>query len=186
MSKPTRELTQLLQAANEGDGRASDAILPVVYDELRKLARAKMMREKPGQTLQPTALVNEAYLRLIGNEDVQWENRAHFFGAAAEAMRRILIDRARRYAAIKHGGDVRRTEFAEEGVGSDDKVLGLLEWDQALDKLEEKDPQMAQVIKLRYFAGLSVSEASKAMDTSPRTINRLTTAAQAWLKVNSR
>ena len=178
-----KDLTRLLQEAG-GEADAYHKILPVVYDELKRLARAKMARERPGITLQATALVNEAYLRLIGGQELGWQNRAHFYGAAAEAMRRILIDRARRYASMKHGGDLRRTEYAEADVSDQDELLGLLEWNEALDKLEEKDAAMAQVVKLRYFAGLTVGETAEAMDVSPRSVNRLWTAAQAWLKVS--
>lgn len=178
-----KELTRLLEVAGN-DVAAYNQILPLVYDELKKLARSKMARERPGITLQATALVNEAYLRLVGGEDVDWKNRAHFFGAAAEAMRRILIDRARKYASMKHGGEFRRTEYAEDNVSGGDELLSLLEWDEALDRLEEKDPLMARVVKLRYFAGLTVGETAQAMDVSPRTVNRLWTSAQAWLKIN--
>jgi RNA polymerase sigma factor (TIGR02999 family) len=177
------EFTRLLESA-QNDSDVYGKILPLVYDELKKLARARMARERPGLTLQATALVNEAYLRLVGSESVEWQNKAHFFGAAAEAMRRILIDRARRYAAMKHGGEFRRTEYAEEDVSDQSELLSLLEWDEALDKLEEKDPEMAQVVKLRYFAGLTVGETAQAMDVSPRSVNRLWTSAQAWLKMN--
>lgn len=178
-----KDLTRLLQAAG-GEPDAYHKILPVVYDELKKIARAKMARERPGITLQATALVNEAYLRLIGGQELGWQNRAHFYGAAAEAMRRILIDRARRYASMKHGGELRRTEYAEADVSDREELLGLLEWNEALDKLEQKDAAMAQVVKLRYFAGLTVGETAEAMDVSPRSVNRLWTAAQAWLKVS--
>ena len=180
MSDP--RITQLLEAAGRGEGGASDELLPLVYDELRKLARARMSRERAGQTLQPTALVHEAYLRLIG-EDVKWDNRRHFFAAAAESMRRILIDRARRYAAVKHGGEFRRTDFDGLQVPSGEDVEKLIAWDELLDKLAERDATMADVVKLRYFAGFSVAETAQALEVSPRTVNRHWTAAQAWLRV---
>ena len=183
MTDQQENLTQLLAAAGK-DAGAYNKILPLVYDELKKLARSRMARERPGITLQATALVNEAYLRLVGGQDVAWQNRAHFYGAAAEAMRRILIDRARKYASMKHGGEFRRTEYAEGDVSDKDELIELLEWNDALDKLEEKDAGMAQVVKLRYFAGLTVGETAQAMDVSPRTVNRLWTSAQAWLKVS--
>lgn len=183
MTDQQENLTQLLAAAGK-DAAAYNKILPLVYDELKKLARSRMARERPGITLQATALVNEAYLRLVGGQDVEWQNRAHFYGAAAEAMRRILIDRARKYASMKHGGEFRRTEYAEGDVSDKDELIELLEWNEALDKLEEKDAAMAQVVKLRYFAGLTVGETAQAMDVSPRSVNRLWTSAQAWLKVS--
>ena len=161
-----KDLTRLLEVAGN-DANAYNQIMPLVYEELKKLARSKMARERPGLTLQATALVNEAYLRLVGSQDVSWQNRAHFFGAAAEAMRRILIDRARKYASMKHGGEFRRTEYAEENINGNDELLSLLEWDEALDRLELKDAVMANVVKLRYFAGLTVGETAKALDISP-------------------
>jgi len=175
-------ITRLVEAAGRGEAGASDKLLPLVYEELRKLARARMRRERPGQTLQPTALVHEAYLRLIG-DDVHWENRRHFFAAAAEAMRRILIDRARHYAAVKHGAEFRRTEFDGLQVPGTDDVEELIAWDQLLDKLSERDPTMADVVKLRFFGGFSVPEAAEALEISPRTVNRHWTAAQAWLRL---
>ncbi len=175
-------ITQLAAAAGRGEAGASDRLLPLVYEELRKLAHARMRREQPGKTLQPTALVHEAYLRVIG-DDVQWDNRRHFFAAAAESMRRILIDRARRYAAVKHGGKLKRTEFDDVQVAGSDDVQRLIEWDELLDKLAERDANMADVVKLRYFAGFSIPETADALDISPRTVNRHWTAAQAWLRL---
>ena len=177
----TNDVTRLIEAAARGEQGASDELLPLVYDELRKLARARMRRERPGQTLQPTALVHEAYLRLIGG-DPTWENRRHFFAAAAESMRRIMIDRARRYAAAKHGGQLRRTEFDDLDVPGGDDIERLVAWDELLDNLAERDSTMADVVKLRFFAGMSVPETAEALDVSPRTVNRHWTAAQAWLK----
>lgn len=176
------EITRLVVAAGRGDAGASGKLLPLVYEELRQLAHARMRYERPGQTLQATALVHEAYLRIVG-DDVQWENRGHFFAAAAEAMRRILIDRARRYATAKHGAEMRRTEFDGLQVASDDDVDRLLEWDELLDKLHKLDSAMATVVKLRYFAGFSTKETAQALDVSRRTVNRHWTAAQAWLRM---
>lgn len=175
-------ITVLAAAAGRGEAGASDELLPLVYEELRKLAHARMRHERAGQTLQPTALVHEAYLRIVGDE-VHWENRGHFFAAAAESMRRILIDRARSYAAAKHGGELRRTEFDGLQIADSNAVERMLEWDDVLDKLHERDARMADVVKLRYFASFSVAETAAALDISPRTVNRHWTAAQAWLQL---
>jgi len=175
-----RQITLLLQQAELGS-KLADELLPLIYDELRKLARSRMARERPGQTLQATALVHEAYLRLLG-DDVSWDSRGHFFAAAAEAMRRILVEQARRKARIRHGGELQRVtdapeEFAIEAEGSAD----MLDLDEALSRLEDLDATMANVVKLRYFAGLNVDEAARALVISPRAVNRHWTAARAWL-----
>ncbi|HZD53551.1 MAG TPA: ECF-type sigma factor [Woeseiaceae bacterium] len=175
-------VTRLVEAAARGEPGASDELLPLVYDELRKLAHARMRRERPGHTLQPTGLVHEAYLRLVGS-DTNWENRRHFFAAAAETMRRILIERARRYAAIKHGGELRRTELDDLQVPGDEDVERLVAWDQLLDRLQAKDAVMADVVKLRTFVGFTIDEIAQALEISPRTVNRHWSAAQAWLRV---
>ena len=176
------QITRLAAAASRGEAGASDELLPLVYEELRKLARSRMRQERPGQTLQPTALVHEAYLRIVG-DDARWESRGHFFAAAAESMRRILIDRARRYAASKHGGELRRTEFDGLQIAGDDAIERMLQWDDLLDTLHDQDPCMADVVKLRYFAGFSVAETAEALDVSTRTVNRHWIAAQAWLRL---
>jgi len=176
-----RSVTELLQQVRAGERRATEELLPLVYEELRKLARARLAREAPGQTLQPTALVHEAYLRLVGADHPSWENRAHFFGAAAEAMRRILIERARRYAAERHGGGHVRLTLGEDLASTAQQAEELLALDQALARLETHDMQMANVVKLRYFAGLEIEEAAQALGTSPRSVNRLWTAARTWL-----
>lgn len=175
-------VTQLIEAAARGEAGASDELLPLVYEELRRLAHARMNRERPGQTLQATALVHEAYLRLVGS-DTEWQNRRHFFAAAAETMRRILIERARRYAAVKHGGDLQRTDFDGLEVPNDVDVERLVAWDQLLDQLAEKDAVMADVVKLRSFAGFTVDETAQALELSSRSVNRQWSAAQAWLRV---
>ena len=168
--------------AAQGDvGGASEDLLPQVYEELRKLAHARMARLKPGQTLQPTALVHEAYLRLVKGGDPDWDNRGHFFAAAAEAMRRIVIDRARRAASLKRGGDRVQITLSAVPGGGVPKAEDLLAVDDALGRLEEQDPRMAEVVKLRYFAGLTQDETAAVMDVSRRTVNRLSTAARAWL-----
>ncbi len=176
------EVTRLLAEIQGGRREATDRLLSIVYSELQRLAGGQMARERSGQTLQPTALVHEAYLRLVDNDRLPWANRAHFFGAAAEAMRRILIERARRAARLKHGGDQYRVTLdadAPDLAASPERFLAL---DRALDRLEARDSEMAQVVKLRYFAGLTVPEAASALGTSPRSVNRSWTAARAWLK----
>lgn len=176
-------VTRLLVQLEHGDRQAANDLLPLVYEELRKLAASRMARERPGQTLQATALVHEAYLRLVGDEDPRWENRAHFFGAAAEAMRRILIERARRRGRIRHGGDQVKVTLAESvaDLGSNTAIDVILV-DQALTKLEALDVEMARVVKLRYFAGLEIDEVAAVTGSSPRSVNRLWTAARAWLQ----
>ncbi len=186
--EPTRdpttssEVTRLLAAIQGGRREATDQLLPLVYRELRQMANRQMGREAPGQTLQPTALVNEAYMRLIDDRYLPWQNRAHFFTAAAEAMRRILIDRARRAARVKHGGDRMRVTLGHQTPGEQPSPEELLTLDQAIDKLDKLDPSMCEVVKLRYFAGLTVPETASCLDVSPRTVNRLWTGARAWLQ----
>jgi len=178
----TDRVTAVLEAIGRGETRATEELLPLVYDELRKLARARMARESP-QTLQPTALVHEAYLRLIGGREPRWESRGHFFAAAAEAMRRILIERARRVARHRHGGDYRFVELDAETPGLElPRPEELLSLDLALASLEAKDPAMAQVVKLRFFAGLTEPEIAAATGTSERTVRRQWVSARAWLR----
>lgn len=182
MSDPTPErMTALLAEAGRGDPAAAEDLLPLVYDELRKLARARMARERPGQTLQPTALVHEAYLRLVGDTAQPWASRAQFFAAAAEAMRRILIDRARRVHRDKRGGGRRRVTLEEGLLLAEPVPEAVLALDQVLARLEARDRRMAAVVKLRCFAGLTVEETALAMDSSERTVKRLWTAGRAWL-----
>jgi RNA polymerase sigma factor (TIGR02999 family) len=177
------EVTQLLEAIGKGDQRASAELLPLVYDELRKLAAAKLTQEKPGQTLQATALVHEAYLRLIGpaGDERPWNNRGHFFAAAAEAMRRILVERARRRATVKRGGQRQRVELEEHLAIEVERSNDLLALDEALDELERHDPQAAQLVKLRYFAGLTHQLAADALKITRRAADRLWAVAKAWL-----
>ena len=179
---PTAEVTRLLAEIQGGRREATDRLLPILYAELRRMARAQMARERPGQTLEPTALVHEAYLRLVGNEHLPWQNRAHFFAASAEAMRRILIERARRIARLKHGGGQMRVTLDAEAPDLARSPERFLELDRALSRLEGQDAQMAQVVKLRYFAGLTIPETASALELSPRSVNRAWTAARAWLK----
>lgn len=171
----------MLEAAQNGDPKAADALLPLVYGELRKLAAARMANEAAGNTLQPTDLVHEAWLRLTGGENPQFEGRAHFFAAAAEAMRRILIDRARRKGAVRHGGDRQRIDFAEIEIaspGSDDLLLAV---DEAIDKLAAQHPRQAELVKLRYFIGMTVQEAAEVMGISADTAKDYSAHARAWL-----
>jgi len=164
-----------------GDAKAADELLPLVYAELRKLAAAKMANESPNQTLQPTALVHEAWLRLTGNENVQWNGRAHFFGAAAEAMRRILIDNARRKRALRHGGGQQRLDVDEIEIAAPEKEDELLAMNEALEKFAAVDRQKAELVKLRYFTGLTIEEAAGILCISVPTAKRWWTFARAWL-----
>ena len=177
------EVTRLLDAAATGDRRAAAELLPLVYDELRKLAAVRMAAEAPDQTLQPTALVHEAYLRLVGPADeLRWDSRGHFFAAAAEAMRRILVDTARRKRTAKHGGDRQRVELPDvpaEPEVADEQLLAL---DAALTRLAAEDPVAARVVELRHFAGLSIEDAADTLGLSRATAYRQWTYARAWLK----
>lgn len=177
------DVTQILSRIEEGDGRAADELLPLVYEELRRLAAQKMLREAPGQTLQATALVHEAYLRLVDAEKAQkWDSRGHFFAAAAEAMRRILVERARRKKAEKRGGQWRRVELTDAAV-IPPATEDLLALDEALEKLEKLHPTKAAVVKLRYFAGLTVPQAAKSLGISASTADNYWAYARAWLRV---
>ncbi len=177
------DVTLFLDAAAVGDRQAAADLLPLVYDELRKLAAARMAAESPDHTLQPTALVHEAYLRLIGPEDqIRWESRGHFFAAAAEAMRRILVDAARRKGTEKHGGRRQRVDLPDvpaEPEIADEKLLAL---DAALTRLAAEDPVAARVVELRHFAGLSIEDAAAALGLSRATAYRHWTYARAWLR----
>jgi RNA polymerase sigma factor (TIGR02999 family) len=177
------QVTKILNQIEGGDASAASELLPLVYAELRRLAGYKMKSEAAGQTLQPTALVHEAFVRLVGTEDVpQWNNRGHFFAAAAEAMRRILIENARRRQSLKRGGDREQFEVAEDdAIIESGNVDELLDLDAALTKLAECEPEMAKLVELRYFAGLSVEESAKALGVSPRTVKRNWAFARAWL-----
>jgi RNA polymerase sigma factor (TIGR02999 family) len=176
------EVTRILSAAEQGDPRAAEQLLPLVYDELRKLAAARLADEKPGQTLQPTALVHEAYLHLVGGPAQQdWNGRGHFFAAAAEAMRRILVDNARRKRAGVHGGGRERIDLDRAEVITDLPPDRLLNLDEALDQLGRHDPVAGQLVQLKYFAGLSVEQAADALGLSRATAYRHWTFARAWL-----
>ncbi|MBK7406172.1 MAG: sigma-70 family RNA polymerase sigma factor [Phycisphaerales bacterium] len=176
-----QEVTLLLNAARAGDPQASAELLPLVYEELRKLARARLGAEAPGQTLQPTALVHEAYIRLVGDADLQWNSRGHFFGAAALAMRRILVERARHRKRMKHGGGRRRVELRDDAMLSEPPPEDLLALDEALDKLASLDERKCRVVMLRYFAGLSIEETAAALEVSPATVKSDWAFSRAWL-----
>jgi len=175
-------ITQILDAIQQGDSKAADELLPLVYSELRKLAAHRMSNEAPGHTLQPTALVHEAWMRLVGGDGkAQFQNRGHFFGAAAEAMRRILIDNARRKRAQRHGGGQQKLDIQEVEIAAaatDDELLAL---NDALDKLARQDKQKAELVKLRYFAGMDFEEAAEVLGISVPTANRWWAFARAWL-----
>ena len=167
----------------QGDPQAAEALLPLVYDELRRLAAWRLAQERPGQTLQATALVHEAYLRLVGQADSRWDGRRHFFAAATEAMRRILIDNARRKQAVRHGGGLHRTTFESEhlAIAADVPEDELLAVDEALDALAAHDARKAELVKLRYFVGFTLEETAAALDLSVRTAKRDWAYARAWL-----
>jgi RNA polymerase sigma factor (TIGR02999 family) len=176
------EVTRILEAIDQGEPGAADRLLPLVYDELRKLAAARLAREKPGQTLQATALVHEAYLRLVGSDDAKpWNSRGHFFGAAAEAMRRILVENARRKARIRHAGGLNRIDLDRIDLAADEASDELLALNDALDRLAEEEPTVAEVVKVRHFAGLTIEQAAAALGISVRTANRHWAYARAWL-----
>ena len=178
------ELSQIINAIEAGDRKAAGQLLPLVYDELRRLASQKMSNEKSSHTLQPTALVHEAFLRLVGNEDRQrWDGRGHFFAAAAESMRRILIENARRRNAIKRGGSLARQELhPDDAILDPEDAETLLSLDEALHRLAETDPQLAKMVELRYFTGLTIEETAKVLGVSPRTTKRNWAYARAWLR----
>jgi RNA polymerase sigma factor (TIGR02999 family) len=179
------EVTQILNAIEQGDPHAAEQLLPLVYNELRKLAAQKLAQEKPGQTLQATALVHEAYIRLVDAKDAQrWDSRCHFLGAAAEAMRRILIDHARRKQGAKAGGTHKRVpldEAVQLEAPAGEPLVDLLALDDALAQLEAEDPVKARLVKLRYFTGASLDEAAQVLDISPATAKRYWVYARSWL-----
>jgi RNA polymerase sigma factor (TIGR02999 family) len=176
------DVTQILAKIEQGDRSAAQQLLPLVYDELRKLAVQRMAHENPGQTLQATALVHEAYLRLVNVEQAQrWDSRGHFFAAAAEAMRRILVENARRKKRVKRGGDLVRQELDDVPIAAPAIHEDLVALDAALDKLKTADPQAVELVNLRYFVGLSLPEAAEILGVSPRTADRIWAYARAWL-----
>jgi RNA polymerase sigma factor (TIGR02999 family) len=184
MTTPPQEVTQILDAIAGGDRHAAEQLLPLVYGELRKLAKAQMDQEAAAHTLQPTALVHEAYLRLVGDgsgAELKWDSRGHFFAAAARAMRHILVERARRRGRIKHGGDRGRQALDDELASFEPKDLDMVALDDALTRLEAHNDQVCQVVMLRYFAGLGVEETAKALGIGTTTVKAQWNYARAWL-----
>ena len=175
------DVTRILTAVEAGDPRAAAELLPLVYDELRRLAAARMKAEAPGHTLQPTALVHEAYLRLVGGGERNWDSRGHFFAAAAEAMRRIVVEAARRKQRVKHGGEHQRVGVELADLPTSLPPEDLLALDEALGQLEQIDPVKARLVTLRYFAGLTIEQAADALNISRVTAHRYWTFARAWL-----
>ena len=175
------EATLLLTAVEQGDPKAAEKLLELLYEELRRLAASKMAREAPGQTLQPTALVHEAWLRLVGSQNPKFENRAHFFSAAAEAMRRILIDRARRKLRIRHGGSLERVDLEGQDLAAPADDEQLLAVHEALDNLAKDHPVQAEVVKLRYFVGMTNEETAEVMGVSVATVKNYWTFARTWI-----
>ncbi len=185
MSQIPIDVTHILKAAASGDRAATEQLLPLVYDELRRLAARKMTAEKPGQTLNATGLVHEAYLRLVGagaDEKQQWDGRGHFFAAAAEAMRRILVENARLKSRVKHGGELNRVPLDEEEAVSPPTSETLIALDEALTRFAVEEPEAAKIVELRYFAGLSIDDAADALGVSRATANRHWAYAKAWLR----
>jgi len=180
------EVTQILDSIHQGDSQAAERLLPLVYEELRKLAASKMAHEPPGQTLQPTALVHEAWLRLGGGDARAWNGRAHFFGAAAEAMRRILIDKARRRKALRHGGGQARLDLQEIEIAAPAQDDQLLAMDDALGRFSVLDPRKAELVKLRFFVGMTIEQAAGALGISEATAKRWWEYARAWLYTEMR
>ncbi|HMP83083.1 MAG TPA: ECF-type sigma factor [Verrucomicrobiota bacterium] len=175
------DITLMLQAVARGERQASSDLLPLVYEELRRLAAARMTHEQPGQTLQPTAIVHEAWLRLVGDGDRNWENRAHFFAAAAEAMRPILIENARRKSRLKRGGGMQRLDIEDvdlEAASPDDKVLLI---DEAIVQLEAEDPEKARIVVMKFFGGMTNQEVAASLGVTERTVERQWAYARAWL-----
>jgi len=177
------DVTRILDRVQQGDSGAAEELLPLVYEELRRLAAHKMAHEPAGHTLQPTALVHEAWLRLAGSQAQHWNSRGHFFAAAAEAMRRILIETARRKRSQRGGGGLSRTELHESHLVLDRPSDEMLAVDEALEKLAQEDPQVADFVKLRYFVGMTLPEAGEALGIAPRTADRLWAYARSWLRV---
>ncbi len=178
------DVTRVLSAIENGDPAASEKLLPLVYDELRRLAASRMSRESPGQTLDATALVHEAYVRLVDAENAQqWNSRGHFFGAAAEAMRRILVERARHRRSLKSGGDRQRVPIDDIQIAAPEAGVDLLALDEVLEKLAKHDPRKAELVKLRFFAGLTTEQAAEALGISTSTADNDWTYARCWLRL---
>ena len=181
MNRPSAEVTELLQQWSNGQEQALDRLLPQIHAELRKLAASYLRRERPSHTLQPTALVNEAFLKLVDQRAVKWQNRAHFFGIAAQAMRRILVDHARAHGAGKRGGGERRVSLDDAPAIAGTIDVDVLALDEALTRLAAIDPQQSRVVELRFFGGLTMDETAEVMQISPATVGREWRMAKAWL-----
>jgi RNA polymerase sigma factor (TIGR02999 family) len=182
MTHPSHSVTEMLQQwSSRGDREALDDLIPIVYEELRRQAARQLRRERAGHTLQTTALVHEAYLRLVGQRDARWQNRAHFFAIAAEMMRRILVDHARKTSAAKRGGSALKVQLDEAFGAADGQHLDLVAIDAALVKLAALDPQQSRIVELRFFGGLNVEETAEVLNISPRTVKRDWSVAKAWL-----
>jgi RNA polymerase sigma factor (TIGR02999 family) len=177
------DVTRILNAIEQGDEKAADELLPLVYEELRRLATQKMSHEPPGQTLQATALVHEAYIRLVGSEELNWNNRGHFFAAAAEAMRRILIDNARRKQRLKRGGGQRKVDIDDALLSIEEPSINLIALDEALVKLSKDDPIKAKLVELRFFAGLTMEQAAGVLGIAHSTADEHWAYARAWLRL---
>lgn len=178
------DITKILFAIDQGDPHAAEQLLPLVYSELRKLAASRLAQEKPGQTLQATALVHEAYLRVAGTDQAsQWKSRGHLFGAAAEAMRRILVDNARRKKSAKAGGNLQRVELDEAQIAVNGRDIDLVALDEALDKLAARDARLAELVKLRFFAGMTIRQAAEALGISESTADADWAYAKSWLRL---
>jgi RNA polymerase sigma factor (TIGR02999 family) len=175
------DVTRLLGAIDHGDSKAAEELLPLVYDELRRLATARMAQESPGQTLQATALVHEAWLRLVGSSESHWNSRGHFFGAAAEAMRRILLERARKKGRVRHGGRLQRVDLEQVTMATQDTDDVIIAINDALEKLAAESPQKAEIVKLRYFAGMEHAEIAEVLGVSEPTVRRHWAYARSWL-----
>jgi RNA polymerase sigma factor (TIGR02999 family) len=181
MGEKSEQVTQILEAIGAGDKHAAEELLPLVYEELRRLAAGKMAHESPGQTLQATALVHEAWLRLTGGKATVWNSRWHFFGAAAEAMRRILLERARKKGRVRHGGKLERVDLEQVTLATQDSDDVIVAVDEALEKLTAQSPKEAEIVKLRYFGGLEHAEIAEVLALSETTVRRHWAYARCWL-----
>lgn len=182
MNPSSHDVTQILQAWSNGDPRALDDLVPVIYEELRRQAARYLRRERPDHTLQTTALIHEAYLRLVDQKDVRWQNRAHFFGVAAQLMRRILVDHARKDRALKRGGPAVKLPLEEAAAISGKPDMNLVALDEALTKLAAMDERKSRVVELKYFGGLTAEEAAEVLQVSPATVRHDWGLAKAWLR----
>ena len=181
MDPDSKDVTLLLQRVGAGDNNAADELVPLLYQELRRMAGAYLRHERPDHTLQPTALVNEAYLKLVDQKNVQWQNRSHFFGVASQLMRRILVDYARGHQAAKRGGGAGKVSLDEAMIVSPQNAASVLALDETLSRLAELDPQLVRVVEMRVFGGLSIEETAVALGVSPATVKRNWSMAKAWL-----